>query len=74
MTAKMRLGIHAANKAGRPALMANVALIVCNSMYVNDKVRPIPRESPIPPFLFLAESDAPMMVRIKDAKEVAIRL
>ena len=74
MTTNIKLGIHAANNAGIPALMAKVELIVCKRMYENDNARPIPSESPMPPFLFLAEREAPMMVRIKEANDVAMRL
>ena len=67
-------GIHAANIGGKPALMANVAEMVWNKMYPNDSAKPMPRYTPIPPFRFLAESDAPMMVSMNDANEEAIRL
>ena len=68
------LGNHAANNGGKPALIANVADMVWNKMYPNDSANPTPRYTPMPPFRFLAESEAPMMVRMKDANDEAIRL
>ena len=68
------LGIHAASKGGVSALMAKVELIVCNNIYENDKARPIPRYIPMPPFRLREESDTPIIVKINDANEVAIRL
>ena len=74
MHAYKMFGIHAANMGGVPALIANVALIVCNKMYVNDNASPIPRYNPIPPLRFLDDSYTPIMVRINEAKLDAIRL
>lgn len=68
------LGNHAANIGGKPALMANVAEMVWKRIYPNDSANPMPRYTPMPPFRFLAESEAPMMVRMKDANDEAIRL
>ena len=67
-------GIQAANIGGVSACMAKVAETVCSMMYPKLRASPIPRYSPIPPFLFLEDSDTPIVVRINDAKEVAIRL
>lgn len=74
MTANMMFGIHAANGGGQSALMAKVAEMVCSRMYAADSARPTPRCMPMPPLRFWEESDMPMMVRMKDAKEVAMRL
>lgn len=71
---KIMFGIHAANIGGVSAFIANVDDTVCSIMYVKLSARPIPRYSPIPPFLFLDESDRPMVVRMNDANDVAIRL
>ena len=57
-----------------PALIAKVALMVCKRIYENDRARPMPRESPMPPLRLRAEREAPIKVRIKDANEVAMRL
>ena len=54
-------------------MMANVELTVWSMMYPKLNARPMPRYSPIPPFRFLDDSDTPMVVRIKDANEDAIR-
>jgi hypothetical protein len=54
--------------------MANVADTVCNMIYRKLKASPNPRYIPIPPFLFLDDRDAPMMVRMNEANELAIRL
>ena len=74
MNAKIMLGIHAASIGGVSALMANVELTVCSMMYAKLSARPIPRYSPIPPFRLRDESDRPMVVRINDAKDIAMRL
>ena len=70
----MMFGIQAANNAGIPALMAKVALMVCKRMYENDNAKPMPNESPMPPFRFRDESEAPMRVRMNEANEGASRL
>ena len=68
------LGIHAANSGGSPALIAKVAEMVCSMMYVKLNARPMPRYIPIPPLRFLDDSDKPMIVRMKEANEDAMRL
>ena len=67
-------GIQAASIAGVFACMANVADTVCSIIYAKLKASPIPRYIPIPPFLFLEDNDSPMVVRINDANDDAIRL
>ena len=57
-----------------PALMAKVALTVCSRIYVNDKAKPMPKYIPIPPLRLRDDSEAPIIVRMNEAKEVAIRL
>lgn len=69
-----KLGIQTAIMAGQPAFVAKVAEIVWKSMYEKLSAKPIPRESPMPPFRFCADIEAPMRVRIKAAKGVAKRL
>ena len=49
------------------ALMAKVEKIEDNKMYVKLKNKPIPKESPIPPFFFSQERETPMKVNIKAA-------
>ena len=71
---KRMFGTHAASMGGVPALMANVDDIVCNIIYRKLRARPRPRYIPMPPFLFLEDRDAPMMVRMKEANELAMRL
>ena len=68
------LGIHAANIDGVPAFIAKVAEMVCSRIYVKDSPNPIPRYIPMPPLRLRDESDAPIMVNINDANDVAIRL
>ena len=74
MKLKMMFGIQAASAAGAPTFIANVAEIVCSIMYVKLSARPMPRYMPIPPFRLREESETPIVVRIKEAKEDAIRL
>ena len=68
------LGIHAASIGGVSAFMAKVADTVCNNIYAKLNAKPIPKYIPMPPFRFLDDSETPIVVRIKDANEVAIRL
>ena len=65
------LGIHAASMGGVPALMAKVALTVCSRMYVNERASPMPRYSHMPPFRLRDDSEAPIIVRMNDANDVA---
>jgi hypothetical protein len=67
-------GIHAASIGGVSALMAKVELMVCRRIYENERASPIPRYIPMPPFRFLLDRLTPMIVRINEAKEVAMRL
>ena len=71
---KIILGIHAASIGGVSALIANVDDTVCNMMYVKLNASPIPRYRPIPPLRFLEDNASPIVVRMNDAKEVAMRL
>ena len=68
------LGIHAAMMAGIPAFMAKVAHIVCRRIYEKLSASPMPRYIPMPPLRFRALRLAPMMVRINEAKQEAMRL
>ena len=65
-------GSHTANATGMCSAKADE--IVWNKMYEKLNASPIPNESPIPPFLFLDESEAPMIVIMNAAKDIAIRL
>ena len=60
--------------AGVSALMANVELTVCSIIYVKLNAKPMPRYFPIPPLRLRDESEKPMVVRMNDANDVAIRL
>ena len=70
----MILGIQAASIGGVPALIANVAEIVWSMMYMKLIARPAPRYIPMPPLRFLDDSEAPIIVSIKEANEDAMRL
>lgn len=59
---------------GVSALMAKVALIVCSRIYVKDSAKPIPRYIPIPPLRFLDDNDTPIIVRMNEANDEAMRL
>ena len=48
--------------------------ILWNTMYEKLSARPIPNDSPMPPFAFREESETPMIVRMNAAKDIAIRL
>ena len=71
---KSIFGTQAASIGGVPAFMANVADMVCNIIYRKLRASPKPRYIPIPPFLFLEDKEAPMMVRMNEANELAMRL
>lgn len=47
---------------------ANDELMVMKRIYAMLSANPIPMFSPMPPFTFRAESEAPMMVRINAEK------
>ena len=70
----MMFGIHAASIGGVFACMAKVDDTVCNMMYVKLSARPMPRYIPIPPFLLRDDSDKPIVVRMKEANDDAMRL
>ena len=72
--AKMILGTHAANMGGKSALMANVADTVCIIIYAKLRAKPMPRYMPMPPLRLRDDNEAPIMVRMKDANDAAIRL
>ena len=59
------LGIHDATKGLIVPLTAKEELTVINRIYPILNTRPIPILSPIPPFTLRADSDAPIIVRIK---------
>ena len=48
--------------------------IVWKRMYEKLNPKPIPSDKPIPPFVFFEESDAPIIVRINAANDIAMRL
>ena len=70
----MMFGIHAARTGGVSALMAKVDETVCNMMYPKLKASPMPRNMPMPPLRLRDDNDNPMVVRMNEAKEVAMRL
>lgn len=70
----MMFGIHAASMGWAPEFMANVELMVCNMMYVKLSARPIPRYIPMPPFRFRDDNEKPMVVSMKLANDMAMRL
>ena len=72
MNVKSMLGSHMASATG--ICSANAEDIVWKSMYEKLSPRPIPSESPMPPFFFLEESETPMTVRMNDANDMAMRL
>ena len=55
-------------------MTAKVADTVWNKMYEKLSANPTPKCSPIPPFIFLDDKETPMVVKIKAAKDMAIRL
>ena len=65
MPIKTILGIHAATKGLMLPFTAKDELMVMNRIYAILKASPIPMFSPMPPFTFRAEREAPIMVRIK---------
>ena len=67
------LGIHTAIIGGVFPLTAKVADTVWNKMYEKLSANPTPKCSPIPPFIFLDDKETPMVVKIKAAKDMAIR-
>ena len=64
-------GSHSAQNADIEPVMANVCVTSWNRMYPKLRPRPILSESPIPPFRLRLESDAPMMVSMNDANDIA---
>ena len=66
------LGNHTAIYTGICSAKADD--IVWKRMYEKLNPKPIPNDIPMPPLVFLDESDAPMMVRINAAKDIAMRL
>lgn len=70
----MILGIHAASIGGAPALTANDDDTVWSMMYTKLSTNPNPRYIPMPPLRFLEDNEAPIIVSMNDANEVAIRL
>ena len=65
-------GIQTANITGICSAKADET--VWNIMYEKLSPRPIPSDIPIPPLRFLDESEAPIIVRIKAANDIAMRL
>ena len=68
------LGTQAANIGGASAFMAKVAEMVCSRIYKKLNASPSPKYNPMPPFRLRADNDKPIIVRMKEAKEEAIRL
>ena len=54
--------------------MAKLEDMVCSNMYVKLKAKPMPRYIPMPPLRFLEDKDKPMMVRMNEANDEAMRL
>ena len=55
-------------------MMANVEVIVWNKIYEKLSPSPIPKWRPIPPLVFRDERETPIIVRMKEANDMAIRL
>ena len=70
----MMFGIHAASIGGVLALMAKVDDTVCSMMYPKLRARPIPRYIPMPPLRLREDSERPIVVRMNEANDEAIRL
>ena len=68
------LGIQTATIGLTYPLIAKVDVTVINRIYEKLKAKPIPMFRPIPPFTFLEEREAPMVVKINAAIIVAKRL
>lgn len=66
------LGNHTATATGIWSAKADD--IVWKSMYEKLNPKPIPSDNPIPPLVFFDDSDAPMIVRMNAANDIAIRL
>lgn len=66
-------GIHTAMIGGRLLFVANVDEMVWNMMYAKLSANPIPNDIPIPFLRFLADSDNPIAVSMKDANDDAPR-
>ena len=67
------LGIHTAIAGGILAFVANVDDIVWNNMYANISPIPIPKDIPIPFFLFFADNETPIAVIMNAANAEAPR-
>ena len=65
MPIKTILGTQAATKGLMLPFTAKEELMVMNRIYAILKASPIPMFSPMPPFTFRAEREAPIMVKIK---------
>ena len=55
-------------------LTAKVDDTVWNNIYEKLSPSPTPKCNPIPPFVLREERDTPIIVSIKEAKDIAIRL
>ena len=66
------LGSHTASATG--ICSANADDTVWNIMYEKLSARPTPSDSPIPPLRLREDSDAPIIVNINAAKDIAMRL
>ena len=68
----MMFGSHTATTTG--ICSANADEIAWKSIYEKLSPNPIPSDSPIPPFVFFDESEAPMSVSMNAANDIAMRL
>ena len=66
------LGNHTARDTG--ICSAKAEDTVWNRMYEKLNPKPIPRDIPIPPLVFFEDSEAPIIVKMNAAKDIAIRL
>ena len=68
------LGTHTASSGDAFPFIAKVAETVWNNMYEKLSPNPTPKYIPMPPLTFLEDNDTPMIVKIKEANDIAIRL
>ena len=71
MIANNILGIHTARRGFKDPLIANCEENCIKKMYIKLNPRPAPIFAPIPPLIFLEESETPIKVRIKVENGIA---
>ena len=62
---KIKLGIQAAIKGGKPPFTENCSVIRIKKIYIKLINSPIPIFMPVPPLLFLEAKETPISVNIK---------